>query len=431
MRSVFKTTVLIAGLAFAGVASATPLAQGDAIKLDFSTSGDGDGGSLTDWNQVSGTLNNTGITAGNVKLHDAAGGTVDDVAISFTNLNTGAFNNDGNTAGWGGTGADPYYILAADDIYFHAQTADFGVTFSGLNDRYTYNLRSYNLIGNNGGAVYDFNVTDGAGTQNYSGTNSSRWTAPTLEAAGLVFSDLRTDGAGQITATYTDPNAFAMNAIVLEANINQVAVGTKIGIDLGPTATDFAGNDWNEFAAFGSDNSIHDLDGLELDGVSVTVASGSGGFNNDGTNNWVGLSSNPTPIPGPKAPVEFVDEVTTDIVFSGTGSITVTIDGLNDSLLYNIDAVSVASVADNTEVLTVNGDTGSASSFERLADARDDGVFHSFEDVSSVGGTLTLVFTQDGGNNPIVNGILIEVVPEPSSLALLGLGGLALLRRRR
>ena len=214
MRATLNTPTLFAALAIAGAAPAVPLAPGQAIKLDFSTSGDADGGSLADWNQVHGNLNNTGIAAGNVKLH--GGGTVDGVAISFTNLQTGSFNNDGAAGGWGGTGADPYYILAADDIYFHNTAPDFGVTFSGLDNSLSYNLRSYTLIGNNGGAVYTYNVTDGGGTQNYSGNNTSRWNAATLEAAGTVFSDLQTDGAGKITVTYQSPNAFAMNAIVLE-----------------------------------------------------------------------------------------------------------------------------------------------------------------------------------------------------------------------
>jgi hypothetical protein len=200
---------------FAASGDAAPIAAGDAIKLDFSTSGDADGGSLADWNQVHGNLNQTGISAGDVKLH--GGGTVDGVAISFTNLQTGSFNNDGAAGGWGGTAGDPYYILAADDIYFHNVTPDFGVAFSGLDNSLSYNLRSYTLIGNNGPTVYTYSVSDGGGTQNYSGNNSSRWNAATLEVAGTVFSDLQTDGAGNITVTYASPNAFAMNAIVLEA----------------------------------------------------------------------------------------------------------------------------------------------------------------------------------------------------------------------
>ncbi len=197
--------------------SAAVIADGDVIKLDFATAGDGDGGSIADWNQVSTGLNTTGITAGNVKLH--GGGTVDGVTIAFTNLQTGSFNNDGGAANWGGTAADAYYELATDDIYFHndADAADFSVTFGGLDDSLSYNLRSYTLIGNSGGTTYTYSVSDGGGTQNYSGTNTSRWTAGTLEAAGTVFSDLQTDGSGNITVTYSDPNALAMNAIVLEA----------------------------------------------------------------------------------------------------------------------------------------------------------------------------------------------------------------------
>lgn len=211
-------TLLVLG-AFAVNAQAAPIAVGDAIKLDFSTSGDADGGSLADWNQVHGNLNQTGISAGNVKL--GGGGTVDAVAISFTNLQTGSFNNDAAAGGWGGTVADPYYILGADDIYYHNTGADFGVTFSGLDDSLRYNLRSYTLIGNSSSTVYTYSVSDGGGSQNYSGTNTSRWTASTLEAAGTVFSDLQTDGAGNITVTYSDPSAWAMNAIVLEAKVGE------------------------------------------------------------------------------------------------------------------------------------------------------------------------------------------------------------------
>ena len=44
---------------------------------------------------------------------------------------------------------------------------------------------------------------------------------------------------------------------------------------------------------------------------------------------------------------------------------------------------------------------------------------------------LTLNSTSGGGGNAWVSGYIVETVPEPGSLALLGLGGLCLIKRRR
>lgn len=47
-------------------------------------------------------------------------------------------------------------------------------------------------------------------------------------------------------------------------------------------------------------------------------------------------------------------------------------------------------------------------------------------------GKLTFDITAVGnGGNALLNGVIVEAVPEPTSLALLGLGGLCVLRRRR
>ena len=118
---------------------------------------------------------------------------------------------------------------------------------------------------------------------------------------------------------------------VIPAQAAVISVGTQIGIAPGPTATDDVGNDWFDFDATGTYNVIHDLDGVTVDGVSVTVAGGVG-FNTAGEDNWVGLSTN-----GGGAPAEFVDSVTTDLLFNNT---TITITGLDTSLTYNLYSVS-------------------------------------------------------------------------------------------
>ena len=44
---------------------------------------------------------------------------------------------------------------------------------------------------------------------------------------------------------------------------------------------------------------------------------------------------------------------------------------------------------------------------------------------------VTLAAGGDGGDtNPIISALTLEAVPEPATLGILGLGGLALLRRR-
>ncbi|XAL99910.1 PEP-CTERM sorting domain-containing protein [Phycisphaeraceae bacterium D3-23] len=55
----------------------------------------------------------------------------------------------------------------------------------------------------------------------------------------------------------------------------------------------------------------------------------------------------------------------------------------------------------------------------------------SYHLVSGLSGDLVITGQRDGGNRFGVAGFQIVEVPEPGSLALLGLGGLAVLRRRR
>ena len=63
-----------------------------------------------------------------------------------------------------------------------------------------------------------------------------------------------------------------------------------------------------------------------------------------------------------------------------------------------------------------------------LADGTVYGNYAKVENLS--GSSLTVLATKDAGRSPIT-GVIIQAVPEPSSVALLGLGGLALILRRR
>lgn len=219
----------------------------------------------------------------------------------------------------------------------------------------------------------------------------------------------------------------ASSATLLAANLSAapLAAGMQIGIAPGPTPTDIVGNDWNDFATTNTTyNTIHNLDGVTVDGVSVQLAGG--GINTAGEDNWVGLSTN-----GGSAPAEFVDSVTTDLLFN---PLTLTITGLDTSLTYNLYSVSHGGGSgfdSRQDTHTVTGDVGYGSSVVNRGDARVNGTFHTFLGVSPDNtGTIVLATTAPS-NNPAFNGLLINVVPEPTSLALLGLGGLLVARRRR
>jgi len=213
MHLLARSLAFVASLAFAVSAHAVPLAPGDAIKLDFSSAGNGDGGSLADWNVIT---NSTTLPAGSVLRH--GGGTVDGASVSFTNMVAGNFNNDGSAGNWPGTGADPFYVLGADDIYFHGSGNDLEVTFGGLNPAFDYVVRVYSLI--NGQSTTDtFVVTDGLGFQSVTNTRNTRWNAATLEAGGTVFSGLQLNASNQLVVRVQDVGSvfYPLNAITVQA----------------------------------------------------------------------------------------------------------------------------------------------------------------------------------------------------------------------
>ncbi len=212
---------LVAGAVVLGLqaptASAAILAPGDAIAVDFSSAG----GSATNFNVFSGsastsTVNST-IPVSSVIRH-SNGSTVDGVSINFAGLTTG-FNDEANANNWPGTGADPYYVTAADDLAFETGTGGLTLTFSGLNSSYDYRVRVYSLISNNGGRTNIFTVTDGAVFQTVTNSNGTRWNAATLEAANMVFT-VSPNGSNNIVLTVTDNdgshNVSFLNAVVLE-----------------------------------------------------------------------------------------------------------------------------------------------------------------------------------------------------------------------
>jgi len=203
----------------------------------------------------------------------------------------------------------------------------------------------------------------------------------------------------------------------------------KCALALGATPT----TNWNSFTDLGSISagSVTDLTGATLTGVSIDVASTVADFWEVGTSNWPGLDSK-----GGSAPDAFVDSVTDDFGGVTGGTLVVTISGLNSSLTYDIYGVTqVNSNPSRQDTLTITGDmTYGPSTILRSTSVS--GSFHTFTDVSpDTDGDIVITLSEDvsGFKNPIINGLLINAVPEPSSICLLaaGLLGLLCLRRRK
>lgn len=185
-----------------------------------------------------------------------------------------------------------------------------------------------------------------------------------------------------------------------------MAAGMKIGIDFGPTLT----AQWNNITELNqtiATGSVINLSGIAIDGVSIATSNGQF-INNDGTDNWIGLSTR-----GGSAPPEFVDSVTTDI--AGNSSLTpddtpyrVTLNGLNPSFSYRIDAVTTAG-GSPIDTLKITGETTYGPSAIARTNAQSQGMYHSFAAVRpNASGTLIIDVTDSStGKNPIINGILL------------------------
>ena len=121
------------------------------------------------------------------------------------------------------------------------------------------------------------------------------------------------------------------------------------------------------------------------------------------------------------------DSAQVDVAYVNHDSVTYTFGGLNDNLSYNIELLSLVDVAlarDSTDV-TIGGVT--------LTIDPNDGLVHSFDDLTSIGGEITISFSGTGNGSELfhINALELTAVPEPSSTALLGLGLSSLLLRRR
>lgn len=202
-----------------------------------------------------------------------------------------------------------------------------------------------------------------------------------------------------------------------------VIVGDVIAIDFGATAP--AVSNWNQI----SESSLSDSDLVRLSdgastGVGVTVTLTTDSANaGDYINNAVPLDASLGETDGSI----FNDHLAANDL-SGPDLITVTYSGLNDSLSYTLTGGMrrTGSTGAFEQTYTVGGVdynyTGTAGV----------NAYAEYTGLSSSGGFLTFTVSDFSDTDlASISQMTLTVVPEPSSVALLGLGSLALLRRRR
>ncbi|MFC5050452.1 PEP-CTERM sorting domain-containing protein [Rubritalea spongiae] len=216
-----------------------------------------------------------------------------------------------------------------------------------------------------------------------------------------------------------------------------IILGDVISVDFGSTAPSTA--NWNQFTRtgaagdFSTNNLVRLADGANT-GVSITLT-GATTTNNGGNGanhldaSAFGGSSNAT--------------IYGDHIFDNTGgsiaarTLTFNITGLDESLTYNLVGGFLRDSNAFENTYTVGTDSRNST--------ESGGVYNNFHTFSNIGvtsidggqpvgqqGVITLtVAASSAADIASISELTITAVPEPSSTALLSLGGLALILRRR
>jgi hypothetical protein len=186
-----------------------------------------------------------------------------------------------------------------------------------------------------------------------------------------------------------------------------------------PGGADSNGNHWNSLNPGATDL-------LGSDGVATTWDVTTAILDNPGSGDDSGFGG--TGINGPTGSAPFDQSFAViDGIYSqsASGFATISFSDLDLSSVYNFSAIggrNSGGIDGNIEVTTGTGTGGTLLN---------DGTILDFSVTSDASGVIVLKFAgPDSGQNATFNALSITSVPEPSTTALLGLGGLALILRR-
>lgn len=213
------------------------------------------------------------------------------------------------------------------------------------------------------------------------------------------------------------------------AMFGTTAYGATVYVDLG-TATTFTANTdtngrtWNTVGAAGATNLNDSTGAATTIDLSITALANAG----------IG-----GPFDGAAGPDPFDESgVFGDALFNGvTTPMQINFSGLAASTQYIFTAINLRGTSGRNGLFTIGDGVavapGTSSDIGAGLVLQLNGPILSFNVTSSATGTIGLGYGEEtaGTGGALLNGLTITAVPEPSSAALLALGAVALLRRRR
>lgn len=236
--------------------------------------------------------------------------------------------------------------------------------------------------------------------------------APRREALPLDTIQNKTMKMKNITKTTM---SLAAALLAGSASAATLAAGTVIGVAFGGDSD----NNFNEVKATGTFSPLIDTTGATLTGVGLTFA----GANIPNH----GLADGD--LAGQPSQFSFAN-LDRWSLSNTAGGMTINMTGLNDSLTYDLVIGAASDAAQDVDTI-FSADGQSFTNAAKTGNGAD--AFVSFTGLET-DGSGTLVITADmasGSAYAAISAMELTAVPEPGSLALLGLGGLMLIRRRR